>query len=191
MKQLTTLFMMVLALCLVSCDDDTETAINLDGEWEGDFGMYVEDAYGHQFDAEYTNIRFYWDGGHHGHGEQIDFYRFGPYQWQSYYFTWRVRDGVLYLNYTYDHQLDCAIYDYYMDSSHFTGRIPSSDGGYFTFRLFKLTNFNSWGRYDATYGYGYEYYDNYYAKSRVAQGADETPAIVRRGNRYVDGKVKE
>lgn len=31
---------MLLALSFVACDEDTETAIRLEGEWTGDFGMY-------------------------------------------------------------------------------------------------------------------------------------------------------
>ena len=214
MKRIATLLVMAMALMCVSCDDDAEMAINLEGEWTGDFGMSVADRYGNIFDAEYSNIRFYWDGGSHGHGEQIDYYRFpSPMRWQSYYFTWRVSNGVLYMKYMYDSQLNCAIYDYYMDGSYFTGRIQSTYGGSdFRFKLFKLYDFNGWGIYDTHIGYGYDYYDDYYydyygdygygyyddygyyySKTRSAKANDENKdgVIVKRFNRYVekvDGK---
>ena len=207
---------MLLALSFVACDEDTETAIRLEGEWTGDFGMYsiaqqydrygrpMYDAYGYPitvtYDAEYSNIRFYWDGGSHGHGEQIDFYRYGPYRWQSYYFVWQVNNGVLYMKYNYDHQLDCAIYDYYMDYNYFTGRIGNSNGGYTNFKLFKLSDFNSWNRYDRATYYGYEYYDDYigyYVKGRDSQPLADTAQdvgevrIIGRGNRFANQQQEE
>ena len=201
MRRLTTLMAVLAALLFVSCDEDVDTAIRLEGEWTGDFGMYTVyqtyDRYGRPieiyYDADYSNMRFYWDGGSRGHGEQIDFYRNGPYRWQSYYFQWRVDRGILYLFYNYDHQLDCAIYDYYMDYNYFTGRINNADGGYTNFKLFKLADFNSWGRYNPDYYYGFEYYPGYYVKSRGGQDAPvsaDTSAleVVRHGSRYMDGK---
>ena len=196
-------------MSFVACDEDTETAIRLEGEWTGDFGMYAiaqeYDRYGRAYtatyDAEYSNIRFYWDGGRRGHGEQIDFYRYGPYRWQSYYFVWQVTNGVLYMSYNYDHQLDCAIYDYYMDYNYFTGRIRNSEGGFTNFKLFKLADFNGWNLYDRSTYYGYDIYSDYnygyygYAKSRDGKAAaqtdttagtdTETPVkIVERGRRW-------
>lgn len=206
MKKLTTLFAMLLALSFVACDEDTETAIRLEGEWTGDFGMYsiaqVYDRYGYPitetYDAEYSNIRFYWDGGTHGHGEQIDFYRYGPYRWQSYYFVWQVNNGVLYMRYNYDHQLDCAIYDYYMDRNYFTGRIGNSNGGYTNFKLFKLADFNGWNSYNPQTYYGYEYYDGYYyytkerdiTRSATENAPTDEIRILKRGSRFAEGSEK-
>ena len=70
------LMMMVLlsALTLTSCDEDTETAYDLDGIWQGTInGNYYQDRYGYTESWD-TEIRFYQNGdfSRGGSGEERD-----------------------------------------------------------------------------------------------------------------------
>ena len=162
---------------------DRGRASVITGQWQGDFGMYysVQHPYTGQlvtFDANYSYVQFYSDyyGARSGWGKQIDFYRTGPYQYQYYQFYWEVRNGVLYLTYPQDHNLDVAIYDYYLDNQYFTGRMGTSN---FQFRLSKLS-YNYWNSYSGNYMYGV--YDSwswgtpYYSPKRQMEGVETAPA---------------
>ena len=181
-----------------SCDDDVDEAMMLSGEWTGDFGMYYEmqdprTGRWYTFDANETNLVFY---PHHeyatyGTGQQVDYYSEGPYAYQYYDFDWEVRNGVVYLHYPYDPELNVAIRDYRMSSSTFSGWI-----GNVHFKLYKLRDFY-WGNYGGGYGYGWNdnwyWGDYYYSKTRgAAEGAEpNTEELkVRRGNRFMDGSAE-
>ena len=216
MKKISTLLIGILAMMFVSCDEDVTTAYNLRGEWTGDMGMFYSfaDRYDRvwEVDAAYTNIRFFRDGSTYGHGDQIDFYNDGPYRYQSYYFDWRVINGVIQLRYHYDSNLDCDIYQWSITSDYnpYTQVYTDVFAGYLNnrtrFTLFKLDNFNwnSYGYYDNYYGYGYYdnydyYYNNgypyYYAPTR-GEAVDSTKSemvkgevrIVERGSRFLKAK---
>jgi len=206
MKQISTLFIALFSMFFISCDEDVSTAIRLEGEWTGDMGMFYgfQDRYGryYEVDAYNTNIRFYWDGDAYGHGEQIDYYQTGPYRYQSYYFQWRVIDGVIQMRYTYDSAgLDCDIYRWSMgyDAGYRTDVFYGYINNRTRFTLLKLTDFNGWNTYNAQYGYGYSYYDNYYdylgyeydpyspyyySKTRSESGAQ--PRVIKRGSRFAE-----
>lgn len=168
---------MLLALtALTSCDRDREEAYMLSGEWTGDFGMFYDDGYsGRRFWASYTDIRFLpdYDYATHGTGEEIDFFsRPCPIRYQSFFFYWEIRNGVVYLTFPYSHSLDVAIYDYTLNDSYFAGYFGDSHDW---FRLSKLTGYYDWYAYDPYNYYGYGYYDYYgYAKQRGENG--DTPA---------------
>lgn len=210
-KKISTLLIGILAMMFISCDEDVMTAYRLEGDWYGDMGMFYgfTDRYGryYEVDASQTNIRFYWDGDAHGHGEQIDFYDFGPYRYQSYYFTWRVIEGVIQMRYQFDRNLDCDIYRWSMSYEYdpYTRQYTDVFSGYINnqtrFLLFKLDDFKGWNSYNSSYGYGYQYYNNYtdyfdpyfdpynpyyYAPTRGEQ-ADST-VIIKRGSRFFEKK---
>jgi len=211
MKKISTLLIGFLTMmAFTSCDEDVATAYRLEGEWTGDMGMFYrfEDRYKRTWEvyAAYTNVRFFRDGSDYGHGDQIDFYSDGPYRYQSYYFTWRVVNGVIQMRYPYDPNLTCDIYHWSISNNYdsytrqysyvFAGRIGQTN-----FVLFKLTDF-SWNTYGYSNYYGYDYYDNYdyyyqygydpyyYGKTR-SEVSDSTNKnleikVVKRGSRFME-----
>ena len=152
------LSMMALAGMLTSCDyiEDTRQSMVLSGEWKGDFGMYYEyvDGYGqcYTFDSYDTRITFIpaYSYAHHGTGTQVDYYDYGPYEYQYYSFRWSISDGIITLVYDYDHQLDTRIGDYHMTNDYLTG-IFSASG--ISFRLRKIADFYDWTPYVNAYGF--------------------------------------
>lgn len=190
---------MILTLSSVSlftsCDDDVDQAIALSGQWYGDFGMcyYWTDGYGreYRFDSYDTNIIFYpeYDYATYGYGKQVDYYDYGPYTYQYYYFYWELENGVLYLTYPYDSGLNTYISDYAMNSNYFSGYIGDSNT---RFTLYKLVDYYDWSSYSEDYSYGWNS-DYYYLNSRSSSdinsndslAIDTTQIKIRRGNRFM------
>ena len=177
---------LTMGLTFASCDDeDVSIAMNLSGDWQGDFGMYFSDGW-REYDAAYTYLRFTprYDYATEGMGEEIDFFDVrSPIRSQSFLFKWRVVNGVLQLRYLYAPELDVDIRNYVMDRNYFSGRVANT-----TFTLGKLYDYYGWygstyddyyGHYNDYYGYGgygdygynRDYY--YYGKTRTAD-ADST-----------------
>ena len=127
------LMMMVLlsALTLSSCDEDTETAYDLDGIWQGTInGNYYQDRYGYTESWD-TEIRFYQDGdfSRGGSGEERDWdYRGKCY---SSRFDWKVRNGRIYLYYDDGYNIVIDRYDLYWRSNtqRFRGYFEDFDTG--------------------------------------------------------------
>ena len=127
------LMMMVLlsALTLTSCDEDTETAYDLDGIWQGTInGNYYQDRYGYT-ESWNTEIRFYQDGdfSRGGSGEERDWdYRGKCY---SSRFDWKVRNGRIYLYYDDGYNIVIDRYDLYWRSNtqRFRGYFEDFDTG--------------------------------------------------------------
>ena len=127
------LMMMVLlsALTLTSCDEDTETAYDLDGIWQGTInGNYYQDRYGYTERWD-TEIRFYQDGdfSRGGSGEERDWdYRGKRY---SSRFDWKVRNGRIYLYYDDGYNIVIDRYDLYWRSNtqRFRGYFEDFDTG--------------------------------------------------------------
>ena len=127
------LMMMVLlsALTLTSCDEDTETAYDLDGIWQGTInGNYYQDRYGYTESWD-TEIRFYQDGdfSRGGSGEERDWdYRGKCY---SSRFDWKVRNGRIYLYYDDGYNIVIDRYDLYWRSNtqRFRGYFEDFDTG--------------------------------------------------------------
>lgn len=105
------------ALTLTSCDEDTETAYDLDGIWQGTInGNYYQDRYGYTESWD-TEIRFYQDGdfSRGGSGEERDWdYRGRCY---SSRFNWNVRNGRIYLYYDDGYNIVIDRYDLYWRSN--------------------------------------------------------------------------
>lgn len=198
---LTLVAFVTMGLTFTSCDDDIVQARYLSGEWRGYFGMYYVDRFGYEWDSEYTIIEFYRDpGSSHGWGRQYDKYSHAPISYEYHKFNWRIDDGIVYLTYPGDHQLDTWIRDYEMDTrvGIFTGYFENSKD---RFHLVKYADFE-WRDYDRYGDYGYNYiggftyggytYDDYYIfNSKAMNGsipeADSSNIIVKHGNRYAEG----
>lgn len=192
----------IVGLCMIlagsavftSCDDDTNDAINLSGEWEGNMGMFM-DYGGYRYDAYNTWIAFHpdYDMATHGYGEEIDYFPSTcPYYCQNLYFEWRIRDQVLYLTYPYNHDLDIAIYDYHFRKSRSVLEFTINDE-YFC-RLNKLVDYQDnwywWDHDDNLMRNNNEYYhymnwaDHHLTKSRdgVSEDAPSTNVDVKPEN---------
>ena len=191
-----TLAMMMAALFgLQSCDwdfvidgPDRYEARVLSGQWTGDFGMYYEYQYGgrvYRFDSYDTDITFVpkYSGAKRGYGYQVDWYEGGPYTYLNYYFTWSIRDGVIYMDYPGNEEWNTEIYDC-------TGYVADSNS---RVRLTKIRDAYDWTPYyDMDFGWGYNdgwggyypYYDRpYYVKGQT-RAATDVPQAITRGNRY-------
>ena len=194
---LSFIFMMA-AFSFSSCEDieDINQSMALSGQWRGDFGMYYNyvDGYGRRytFDCYDTRITFTpaYSQALHGRGTQVDYDDRGPYEYQYYKFSWSINNGILYLTYDYDHELDTRISNYRMTNDYFSGTFSSSGT---SFRLYKLADYYNWTPYVNIYGYGdrydwdYDYlYDAPFSRSEGEQLADSIASegkVLSRGRR--------
>lgn len=179
-----------------SCNSDDENEARvLSGEWQGDWGMWYEDEDGYFFDADYTYIKLVPDhhNATHGIGYQEDYYSWDDthtvrsyYDYLWYKFEWSIRDGIIYLTYYDDLDLDTFIRDYNLDNNYFSGYFGDSHK---RFRLSKLTDYywatptmwivSDWYGYDVYYDYSKQFQGS--AKSKSAKKA---PAIIKRGSHF-------
>lgn len=192
-------FMMMAAFSLFSCmKEDTVESMALSGQWRGDFGMYYDyvDGYGRRytFDSYDTYITFTpaYDYALYGRGTQVDYYEYGPYEYQYYKFSWRIKNGVIYLTYDYDPQLDTRISDYRMTNDHFSGTFSSSGS---SFRLYKIADYYNWTPYVDIYGYEdrYEWYYDYpyYAPFSRSDGEQLSDSIASEGKVVSRGRRQQ
>ena len=186
------------ALAFTSCREweDNNQSMALSGEWRGNFGMYYDyvDARGnvYTFDSYDTYLTFIpaYNYATYGRGTQVDYYTYGPYEYQYYQFNWEVRGGIIYLDYPYDPDLNTSIRDYRMNYDYFTGYCS---GATQPFRLYKLTDFYDWSPYSDRYGYYYRdnwgnYYPYYAPATRSdadapADSASANGSVLKRGRR--------
>ena len=195
---LIAIILMMSAFALTSCVDmeDTSQSMALSGEWRGDFGMYYTYVDGrgrhYTFDSYDTRLTFIPAYAHalHGRGTQVDYYEYGPYEYQYYKFSWSVNNGNIYLTYDYDHELDTRISNYRMTNDFFSGTFASSGT---SFRLCKIADYYNWTPYVNIYGYDSrdDWYDNYpyyapYSRSNGEESQDSTDAtgyVLSRGRK--------
>lgn len=195
---LIAIILMMSAFALTSCVDmeDTSQSMALSGEWRGDFGMYYTYVDGrgrhYTFDSYDTRLTFIPAYAHalHGRGTQVDYYEYGPYEYQYYKFSWSVNNGNIYLTYDYDHELDTRISNYRMTNDFFSGTFASSGT---SFRLCKIADYYNWTPYVNIYGYDSrdDWYDNYpyyapYSRSNGEESQDSTNAtgyVLSRGRK--------
>lgn len=191
------IFMMAV-LSFSSCIDmeDTNKSMVLSGEWRGDFGMFYDyrDNNGrvYTFDSYDTYLTFIpaYSYANYGRGTQVDYYDYGPYEYQYYKFRWSVENGYIYLTYDYDPQLNTRISNYRMTNDYFSGTFSESGT---SFRMRKLVDYYNWTPYVNSYGYwdrnNWGYYYPYFApatRSDVEQPEDSTSnvgEVVGRGRR--------
>lgn len=167
-------------------DDDERTANVISGEWQGDWGMWYEDEIGRIHYATDTYIKFIPDysGATHGYGYQEDYYSRGRYRYLWYKFNWSVKDGILYLSYPYDPELDTYIRDYKLSNDYFVGYFDESNS---RFRMSKLVDYYEWTPefYSESSYYGWsvwsEYSNKYDGGVQSKSYNQELPKIVKRG----------
>ena len=190
--------LLISAFAFISCDDfeDINQSMALSGDWRGDFGMYYNYVDGrgrhYTFDSYDTRITFIpaYSQARHGRGTQVDYYNYGPYEYQYYKFSWEINNGSLYLTYDYDPELDTRISNYRMTNDYFSGTFSESGT---SFRMRKLVDYYNWTPYVNSYGYwdrdNWGYYYPYFApatRSDVEQPEDSTSnvgEVVGRGRR--------
>lgn len=193
---LSCMFITLSAALFTSCDD-VDTSMTLSGEWTGDFGMYYTVEYrGELIECSaMTDLCFVPDYEYatHGWGKQVDWYSDErcPYEKEYHKFDWRIRNGVIYIKYRHEHDLDVAIYDYMMDNVVFEGRF---EGSKTRFRLRKISDYYDWDAYSSDY----QYYERHYGPGtramndepgsilRAADGSEVK--IVKRGNHFAEGR---
>lgn len=115
------LLLLAVPVIFSSCSKDIETAMELNGLWQGNF-----DVPG----AMYTEVEFHWSAGHHGWGNQYDYYN--KYDYNTRGFDWRVENGNISIKYKNGEVR--TIYDYYMNEAKglFTGYFDANKSRQFT-----------------------------------------------------------
>ena len=178
------------AFAFVSCidEDDIEQSMALSGDWRGDFGMYYNyvDHRGrtYTFDCYDTRITFIpaYSRARYGRGTQVDYYDYGPYEYQYYKFNWKINNGSLYLTYDYDPELDTRISNYRMTNDYFSGTFASTGT---SFRLYKIADYYNWTPYVNVYGYGprndWDYGYPYYAPQTRSDDGQPEDSIAAEG----------
>ena len=179
-------WMLGLMLCTLtaftSCDEDEEIGLDLKGRWFGDMDMWYgnEKAIG----SEIEFIPYGW-GYDKGKGEEVDYYRRGKV---IHDFDYRIRDGVIYMTFD-DPALDCAIVDYRLSYSYFSGYIAD----YFSLENRTHFNLRNYERYWDQYGYGYYYVkgdkfntDQTVSGDNISTQTGEEPRYIRGVNRKMD-----
>ena len=172
---------------------------SLSGEWRGDFGMFYryQDRYGnlYTFNSYDTYLCFIPSFKHapYGTGTQVEYYEYGPYEYQYYKFNWSISDGIVYLNYPYDPGLSTSIRDYQMTDDYFTGYC---DGASTPFRLYKVVDYYDWSRYNGNYGYNRRdnWENNYPQRAPATRSASDVPTdsvFVRRELKRVIKEVPD
>lgn len=184
-KHLLWAFTALLTLTLfTACDEDHAIAYDLEGQWQGDFGMYYEyESHGriYRYDSYDTDIRFVPSSSFstHGYGYQIDWYTAGPYDYMSMQFEWQARNGAIYLHYPYNPDWDAVIYDYRLNDYYFSGYFGDTR---IHFSLRKIDGYYDWDAYDYTYPWPY-----WRSAGRDNASTDATEGrIVRIGNRWAE-----
>lgn len=182
--------LLLLPLSFASCtDDDTREAIMLSGSWSGDFGMYyIENYHGreYRYDCYDTDLYFEpaFDYATRGIGREYDYYSDPrcPVEYTYFFFRWEIRDGIIYLTYPHDPQLNTRLSNYRLSSNWLTGVFVETGT---SFRLRKIEDYYQ-GRYwweDYTvydndrYGYWHEWERSGWTRSggfAPADGSDST-----------------
>ena len=181
MKKFRYYGMLLLCCCLLplfgGCEtDDDYRGYVLSGRWFGDLGMMVDGQ-----PAIGSDLNFIPDdyGGYtQGYGYETDYYRgFWGIETVEHYFTWMVRDGIIYLRFD-NTDLDCNIRDYSLSPDYFEGYMD----GIYSSTWFSLRNYDR-------YWYEYGYYGDYYYRSMrtyadvpSTKAGKEEPICVRKVN---------
>ena len=168
MKKMYTLLALALMglmpLALTSCvfdDDDDYVANNLQGIWRGQIqSEYYYGRYGRDVQYTDTQIEFYSDPYSYarGRGREID-YNYSYYG-DEVYFSYFVRNNVIYMD--YEDGSNIAIYHWDLYGDTFTGEFHDYYTGEYlaSFRLYRVSG--GWG----SSFYGYDWYDDWYYYSQ-------------------------
>lgn len=171
--------MIVAVAGLASCDEDEKIGYRVQGHWFGDLDMWMG-----REKALISEIEFepYGWGYNKGAGWEIDYYRYYPYE-MYHEFEYVIRDGIIYMRFD-DPDLDCAIADYRLTATYFSGYIAD----YYNLQnltYFKLKN------YDTYWDGGYGGYYPYYTKEKGEQIDSAQTAVPREDVRCYRGVNRE
>lgn len=150
----TTILTIMVALCLTSCDEDVDTAYDLNGIWEGTiYGDYYYDRYGGAVATTSwdTQIEFVQNGDFSkgGDGTELD-YNQDTGEVTLSEFTWTVRNGRIYMSYDDGYQIVINDYELYTvaNTPRFRGYFLDWDTGeqLASFNLIKTSSWASWAK---------------------------------------------
>ncbi len=187
--------MMIGACTLSSCDDDNVVAIQLQGEWYGDFGMYYSgvNRYNEVITWECTDTYMKFDNAFFaaasGYCRQVDYYpynvrgwgvdRYGekfrydapcPYEYIYHYINFKIKDGVITFKYKNEKDWNTIVNDYDITYSTFSGHFADT-GAPFYLKSAKMGD-AWWGNYANEYNYVNDHYyernDGYYVKRELS-----------------------
>lgn len=119
------------AFLMTGCSKDQNIGSMLEGTWQGQMGVYVEDAEGNTYTSTTTQMSFGSDPFRftRGDGYWIDYYNY-QFGWGGSYIAshirWRVQDGVIKIHFTEDNY-DIEITDYRINNGHFVGEIHTAE----------------------------------------------------------------
>lgn len=137
------IFSCLLAVLGGCADEDEYRGIMLSGRWFGDLGMMIDGVPAIGADLEFIPRNDF--DYRQGYGYETDYYYVGRGRVDviEHYFTWVVRDRVIYLRFD-NPELDCNISDYSLSHDYFEGYM---DGMYSSTR-FSLRNYELyWDEY--------------------------------------------
>ena len=174
--------MMFALVGFTSCEFNHDESIGYDvrGHWFGDLDMWIDGEKARGSEIEFLPNGW---GYTYGTGVEVDYYR---YRSITHRFDYRIRNGVIYMQFD-DPNLDCAIVDYRLSYTNFSGYIAN----YYTLENQTYFNLRSYDKYWDQYGYG-GYYDPYYyvkgemADSTATTGTETKPKCIRGVNRMKD-----
>ncbi|MCQ2196950.1 MAG: hypothetical protein MJZ60_05465 [Bacteroidaceae bacterium] len=185
---------MALGACtLTSCDDDNVVALQLQGEWHGDFGMHYsgKNSYDEVITWECADTYMQFDNAFFatasGYCKQVDYYpdrlqgwgvdRYGsrftynspcPYEYIYHYVNFSIKDGVITFKYKNDKEWNTVIQDYNITSSVFSGHFADT-GASFSLKSIKMGE-AWWKNYCNEYNY---VNDHYYERYRTYVKAEK------------------
>lgn len=131
----------VLSMTLSSCNTDEDVARRLDGIWEGEVRQNWAWRWSDYSRYQYVDIEFYTDPYFHAEGSGIEYDYTGSYSYVSCPFNFRVRNGVIYIDYRDGSRVQ--ITDYHLSGSRFSGVFRDYyNGDYLAdFSFYKVANF--------------------------------------------------
>ena len=184
MKTMTTKKLWMLGILIAalfgfsSCEYDPDESIGYDvrGHWFGDMDMWIDGEKARGSEIEFAPAGW---GYSYGRGTEVDYYYGGKV---THLFDYNIKNGILYLQFD-DPALDCAIVDYRLSSTYFSGFIAD----YYSLVNQTYFNLRNYDRYWDQYGYGgYYYVKAEMADSTATDIAVEEPKCVRGVNRKVE-----
>lgn len=140
---------------VTSCDDDEKMAMELSGDWSGEFYSCYEYYYKQETEprkeyASQTYMQFipnHMFGSTRGTGYELDIYNDGPIEYMYYEFDWKIEDGVISLRYFDNPDLNIDIYDYRLDYHRFKGFFGKKK---YSFELYSVDDYD-WNPYRTGY----------------------------------------
>jgi len=115
--------------CFTSCDEDEKKAMQLQGDWSGEFYSSYNYRVGRETKlrtayADLTCMKFvpnHMFGSTRGTGYELDIFNSGPIAYMYYEFDWKITDGVIHLTYFDNPSMNVDIYDYRLTNYRFQG----------------------------------------------------------------------